>query len=118
EAGASPPQVTLQLRGRPGIRGRVLFDPEDGFLEPEVRVLRIRPNDPPDLVKLAEEPTESTFSRGKESAFAFSDLVPGTYLLGVSRGKGIGPILASEVVQVVDQVVERDLNLPRLQGSE
>ena len=52
-----------------------------------------------------------------ESRYSVPNIAPGRYAVGASRSWN-GPVLAMEVVEVVDGPVERDLRMPPLERSE
>jgi hypothetical protein len=101
--GGSP--VTLRLAGRPGIRGRVILPA--GL---EVADLRV------DLIAWPEgaapEDPWWRFDSGRPAGtsggcvYRFLDLAPGRYLLAVRASRRL---LAREVVEVLEGLVERDL---------
>lgn len=114
DAGAPPQAVVLSLKERPGIRGQVLMDPADEFRRAQVHLQRVQFGSPADTKRLCENPR--SYSVEADSGYAFADLLPGAYLLGVSRGGG--RILAADVVEVANGMVTRDLALPPPQRSD
>ncbi len=106
-------EVTLRLRGRPGIMGRIVIGWGKLVGNPEVRCVAIGAGAEPALSLLdAEGPRVRVSSEGER--FSVVDLAPGRYLVGVylaRSGPGESPA-ETEVVDVADSLVVRDLVVP------
>jgi hypothetical protein len=117
EVGGVASTVTLFLRARTGIRGRVIFPRDE---EPEsvlVLLQRLAPGREPDPERLLEMGTKSTAFRTKSWAFEFLDLDPGTYLLGAARQFG-APIARTALVHIDAGLVEQDLVVAPLEPED
>jgi hypothetical protein len=111
EAGGEPPTATLRLRGRPGIRGSIRFEDgiDDGqYFVTTVRVPRGVEAGPGLLLTAARSAGHSIWPEG--GRFAITDLEPGLYVLGATRGGG--EVATWCEVEVTEGLVERDLVIP------
>jgi len=113
-AGTAPAELVLVLRERLGIRGRVIF-PKDGLtgLLAWVRLLPLAPGAELDLALLADARTTS-FVRGDDD-YAFLDLEPGRYAVGVTCGAS--ELRAHAVVEVLEGLLDQDFELPPVDRS-
>jgi Carboxypeptidase regulatory-like domain/PDZ domain len=114
-AGEKPPKLTLRLRPRPGIRGKVTF--ADGVATDSVRVALqpVHGNADPDPV-LLERASKTTWVRAHDDmTYTFSDLAPGTYLIGVLVDR---KAVVSAIVTVAGGMEECDLVVPSPDLSE
>jgi PDZ domain len=117
EPGRPLPRVVLQLRSRPGITGHLLLSKGDDFRFGVIHCLRVDPGRPPDLKRLVSEGmTNFSLRPEKGHLFTITGILPGTYLIGASRGNG--PVLVADTVEVADQMVTRDLAMPPLARSD
>jgi hypothetical protein len=117
EAGGEPPTATLRLRGRPGIRGSIRFEDgiDDGqYFVTTVRVPRGVEAGPGLLLTAARSAGHSIWPEG--GRFAITDLEPGLYVLGATRGGG--EVATWCEVEVTEGLVERDLVIPAPDPSE
>ncbi len=102
--------VTLRLRGRPGIVGRIVIDWGKLVGNPEVKCVAIGADVAPVPSLLDADGPRVRVSREGER-YSVLDLAPGRYLLGVylvRTGAGQSPARI-EVVDVADFLVVRDL---------
>lgn len=122
-AGVQPPALTFQLKGRPGIKGKLIFPKGEEIRSPNVTVVRSPDGSLPSIQKIREESM-----RGRRlsfegpgfnapSSFSFTDLAAGTYALVYLRTYQ-GPIAAAELVEVKDSTVFKDLVVPPLERGE
>ena len=110
-AGTTPPAVLLSIESRPGIRGRVVFPAERlPNTIAEVHLLAIPPSGQVDLKALAYADPTVRLLRG-DAQFAFLDIAPGRYAVGVNRDWG-SPINAHEIVEVGADILQCELRLP------
>ena len=116
DAGVQASEVVLTLRDRLGVRARV-YDGPGERIEGRLmaRMMPLAAGEEVDLTLLAD--SNQTEWVQPSRTFEFLDLKAGSYAVGVSWGWG-GPIAAHEVVQVVDEIVELDLQLPALDEQE
>jgi hypothetical protein len=116
QAGTPLPPITLEVKGRPGIKGLLHFDPQEKFKDVEVWLSRIRPGTTPDPKVLSRQGGGSISNRSRGSSFLFNDLLPGSYVLAASHGRA--SFLVAEVVEIADRMVEHDLTVPLTDSSE
>jgi hypothetical protein len=110
--GASPPAVTLRLKGSPGIRGEVRQLGGVGRKQQLVKLEVLATGATPDLKELAQNrAAQNVWAR--DGRYTFKDLVPGRYVVGVSRSWN-EKIAASAVVEVRDSMVVQDLEIAAL----
>ncbi|MCP5065883.1 MAG: hypothetical protein GY946_04890, partial [bacterium] len=109
--GEPAPRATLELIGRPGIRGRVILPEPLEMFHPEVAAIRFEGETPPDA-------NEAMQSRGRNSGnfdrrdntYSLKEMEAGRYLLMVSfDGRSVEH---SVVVDVGNSVLVQDLELP------
>lgn len=117
EPGRQPPAVTLQLKGRPGVKGKVLFPKDEESDQAQVRLMRLAPGAAPDLERLGREGNIAWVHSHNKFSYAFRDLAPGTYAVGVQRGYQ-GPAVAAETVEVADHMVVRNLTVPAIDPAD
>lgn len=108
-ADAPPDPLTIQLRIRAAISGRVLVPPDENPWSLEVFILRVQPGSRPDPGLLLSAGT-SRSAMEKAYAFAAINLQPGTYAVGVGWSRGRIDVI--EVVEVAGGTVDVDLRLP------
>jgi hypothetical protein len=114
--GLPTPPLQLRLAGRSGVRGRVLFAAEDVRGDaPHVHLLALAPGQDPDPEALASAEPEQWIQQSGE--FAFLDLPPGRYALGVTRSWN-GPVEAQRIVEVGLGIERCDLEVPRLDPGQ
>jgi len=110
EAGASAPALRFDLRGRLGIRGVVRTANAKAETERMyVHAMPLAPLQEVDLGLLSDSDQRESVRIGEE--FAFLDLEPGRFVVGVSRSWR-SPIVAHQVVEVSASSVTCDLELP------
>jgi hypothetical protein len=110
--------VVFVLRGRPGIRGKVLFPPGEEWDQPQVLLQRLGKDEKASAAGLRASSREATRRyRSVGEGYAFSDLAPGRYGVGVARGHE-GPVVVFEEVEVGEGPVTRDLRVPPADPSE
>ncbi len=105
-AGAAEVEVSLPLQPRLGIRGRVVL-PDGERIDDILVSLRGGSADPGR--RRAAEGMKKTWA-GARGSFSFGDLAAGVYRLEASLADG--RLLASEVVELEDSWVTRDLEPP------
>ncbi len=109
--GVVPPPVTLELKGEPGVRGRVLRP--DGTLAQAAMVrLLAQESGAPDFKRLAEG-NDLPSAWAENGEYLFREVKPGRYVVGVARSWR-GPVLAHAEVEVRSGMVVKDLVLPEL----
>src|SRR4030095_2984532 len=114
-AGAAPPPVTLQLRERPGIRGRVVFPPGEE-MDAMVFAQRWDSASPPDYQQLLAVGSGQSARRSKGFRFFFRDLLPGRYVVAASRVEG--RVESVDYVDVGDRLHSKDAVLPPLDAVD
>ena len=103
------PSVTLKLKGRPGIAGRVIF-PKGWSLESgQVRALRFV-GDAPSDEELIEEGKSDWIRDGDNFRFSFTDVEPGQYRLGTGLTRYAIDVTVD--ITVTDALVEQDIEVP------
>lgn len=114
--GRQPAPVELRLAGRSGIRGRVHFAADDVRGDAtQVRLLALAPGQAPDPEELGEaEPSQWLHGGGE---FAFLDLAPGRYAVGVTRTWN-GPVAAQRIVEVGAGIERCDLEVPPIDPAD
>ena len=112
KSGVPVEPIVLTLHGRPGIRGRVIF--EDGELVgwTQVRALRFTGTNVPGADRLRQQGKRASAHRNE---YSFQDLKPGRYALGVEIGSRV---VGLTQVEVVDSVVEQDIRLGAFDPAE
>jgi len=108
-APAPPDPLTIQLRLRATITGRVLVPPDENPWSLEVYTLRVQPGTRPDPGLLLSAGT-SRSAMEKAYSFGAFNLQPGTYAVGVGWDKNRIDVI--EVVDVPGGTVDVDLRLP------
>jgi len=111
---AGDPVVDLDfdLKGRPGIHGRVLFAEGVADGQPQVYFARIPANGEMDEAMLrAAGRGDGVRDHNGTFEFRFDDLLPGPHAVGAARDRN-GPILVIERVQVGEGPAKVDLRLP------
>ena len=113
-AGKKTDKLTLRLIDRPGIRGTVAF-PEDER-EGNARIYALAfDGEPPSDQDLARSNLQSYAYSQQGAKFAFPNLAPGRYAVGVASNRGI---LHRETVDVGAVPVEVELKIPVPDPSE
>jgi len=107
----TPGPVTLRLRARPSLRGRLVLP--DGFESDRATVYLLRSP----ASGMAGEPLligqgTSWHSSAPMHEFTFRDLAPGAYTLGVSLGHERDAIHHSESLEIGDGITERSVVMP------
>lgn len=127
ESGKEPPSVTLTVRERVGIKGKLILPAGDNGSDIWVNVMFYE-GLPPDESKFVKRGGGGSY-RGREGYwdgpygggnygqgnYAFLDLKPGTYLLGAVRNQ---KLVASVSVAVSAALVTQDLTIPEMQSGE
>ena len=111
KVGEEPPQLVLELQSRPAVAGRVSFEGE----EPRRAYIWFQKHAGgalPDGADLARGggPRES-LNASLDFRFNFTNLSPGTYVLGAGRTREFAELV--ELVVVADRPVEKNLHVPR-----
>jgi hypothetical protein len=109
-AGRAQETVTLQLKQRLGIGGRVFFPKGEDERQGVVQLMELTPGTEPDLKRLSESSKKSHLW-GQASKYQFSDLAPGTYVVGAKRDWN-APIVVHAVVVLQDKPVVQNLEMP------
>lgn len=117
EAGVTPPQLTLQLKGRLGIQGKVVLDDFGKFDNLRVFLVKIPQGQSPDPSMLENHDKYDWVHEHDGYAYAFKDLSPGTYWIWASLSRQ-GKVLADQVVDVTDSTVNLDLVLPAMDPGD
>ncbi|MCB9915550.1 MAG: hypothetical protein H6828_10435 [Planctomycetes bacterium] len=116
-AGAQPGEVVLTLAPRSGVRGRLLTS---GLLSsddrPTAKLMELAAGAEPNLEALADSNKSSNSWR--DDSYHFYDLEPGRYVVGAARSSWSAPIVAHEVFEVTDGVLELNLTLPEADRSQ
>lgn len=113
EAGTPPPPLTIPLRMRTGIRGRITF-PEPDCVEGAVVHLRRRVpggDDGDDDAKLLEDGMAFCVDAEDSPEFSFYDLASGEWRLGISTGAR-GIVHRETVTLIEGTMLARDLEVP------
>ena len=106
------------LKGRPGIRGRVILPEGQESDDLGVLLQRLADGAQPDAAALRSSGREfQGRRRSDDPAYFFPDLPPGRYAVGVARGRR-GPVVLVEEVEVGTAQVERDLRVPSPDPAE
>ena len=102
--------LQFELRGRAGIRGRIRA-PGDGVGADRmiVRMMPLAPGQDVDLEQLRR--TRTSEHAGPNEEWTFTDLEAGRYVVGTARDYS-APIAVHRVVEVADEMVVCDLELP------
>ncbi len=113
--GKTPERVVIHLRGRPGIRGTIMFADGVDFSGISLYALSFQAGQQPDEELLRKNGTQAwAFKRGTVAmTYAFQDLPDGRYVVGAALGEG--PLLGARVVVVAGRVATcdfRDLKIP------
>lgn len=110
-AGAPAAQVTLRLRPRSVLEGRVR--PPDGLrLGPgTLKLRRLGAGESPDDAALAASKHREWLSPTASAAYSFPDLEPGTWHVGLSLHPDEA-IVGSDVVRIGEGAVVADLRIP------
>jgi uncharacterized protein (DUF2141 family) len=116
------PVLRFALKGRPGIKGRIVFPEGEDTGQTQVflqRLARDQKADPAALRSSGGGGGRGGRGGGRQGQdrYSFTDLAPGRYAVGASRTWN-GPVVAMEEVEVPDGPVERDLRMPPLDRSE
>jgi hypothetical protein len=100
----------FELRGRAGIRGRIRVSGESvGADRLIVRMMPLAPGQDVDLEQLRR--TRTIEHAGPNEEWTFTDLEAGRYVVGTARDYS-APIAVHRVVEVADEMVVCDLELP------
>ena len=115
QAGVAPPALVFELTGRAGIRGHVTLA-HDGVTgsQPQVLMRPLGVAERADLEALAE--SDQNAYVGRAGDYAFLDLDPGRYVVGVRRNWS-DAVSAHALVEVGASIVTCDLELPALDPS-
>lgn len=117
KAGDTPAPMTFQLKGRSGLKGKVVFEEEGEVYRVNVTMVRIPPDSAPDLNLLKQPDKDEWIGWYNEYAFHFKDLAPGAYLVGASLSYR-GEVLVAHVVDVADSTVTQDLVVPPMDPQD
>ena len=112
-AEGEPPAVTLRLRSTSGVHGHLLFPGRKGPSRVSLFLLRAPDSGPvtPTMIRMQGQESQAGDYGGWE--FAFRDLAPGRYVLGVfPDSNGEGPALHTEEIEGGDSVAEREVTVP------
>lgn len=108
----------FELRGRPGIVGRLVYPPGERWRRGRVAIAWLAPGVRADAALLDTDDHRAYTRPGPRAGrYEFKDLRPGRYLLGATRTYN-GPFVVMEEVEVGDGPVERDLHLPPLEREQ
>lgn len=110
EPGADNVELSFELRGHPGLGGRVVFPPGVKPTMATVYALRYTGANPPGLSRLQREGKQDIAYKFDDFSYSISDIRPGTYLLGA--GPARDTILATATVVVEEVPVHQDLLIP------
>jgi hypothetical protein len=113
---APPPELAFTLKGSPGITGHVKLAPTDVEDQLNVKLLPLQSGKEADLAQLAGSNKQARVDP-REGVYAFKDLPPGRYLVGVLRGWQAPVVVHAEVV-VIDSMVTQDFEVPALGKSD
>ena len=113
---APPPELTFALKGSPGITGHVKLAPTDVEDSLNVKLLPLQSGKEADLAQLVGSNKQARVDP-REGVYAFKDLSPGRYLVGVVRGWQ-APLVARAEVVVVDSMVTQDFVVPALEKGD
>lgn len=114
--GSPIPRLELELAGRTGVRGRVTFA-KDGITggRAGILLLGLARDEPLDPERLATS-RKVLWLRGDDE-YAFLDLDPGRYALGVVRTDG-APTCAAREIEIAGGIVRCDFEVPPLDLSQ
>ncbi|MEM8885047.1 MAG: hypothetical protein AAGD14_13325 [Planctomycetota bacterium] len=107
--------IAFRLKGRPGIRGKVVFPRGEQFSNLRVYALRFTGDETPKISTLSSKGKESWVSEHNQFGYSFLDLLPGRYLVGVGARKGA--IFAKTTVDVAQQTTQADLVVDQIDPS-
>ena len=107
--------VAFTIRVRPGVRGRVRFPEGEAPDSVDVFLSQMVDGEPLDDKSVLSGDRDGT-RKSDGFDFAFKDLSPGTYVLGVSRDRK--RLVASETIEISDSLIDRDLEVPALGRDE
>ncbi len=110
EPGQTAPVVALRLKGARGVRGTII-DRGGGRRHTMVKLQALARGAEPDLGSLARNDDHHRWA--SDGSYAFKDLEPGRYAVGVSGGWN-ERIVAHAAVEVGDGMVVQDLEIPPL----
>ncbi|MCZ6788249.1 MAG: carboxypeptidase-like regulatory domain-containing protein, partial [Planctomycetota bacterium] len=113
EFGVPVEPIVLTLHGRPGIRGRIIFEEGELMGWTQVRLLRMTGAKMPRAARLRKHGKRASAHVGGE--YSFPDLKPGRYVLGVEIGSRV---VGLTQVEVEDRVVEQDIRLGAFDPAE
>jgi hypothetical protein len=102
--------VTMQLKVRAGILGRILVPADEAPFSLEVYVLQVKPGTRPDPKLLRSAGTSQSAWEGNQYSFSAFQLQPGTYAVGVGWSRDRIDVI--EVVEAAGGDVSVDLRLP------
>lgn len=110
--------AVFRLRGSPGIRGEVRFKNGMKFRTARVYALRFAGDTPPSEEQLSKRGKETWvwFGEGGDKSYAFQDLPPGRYLVGVGARRGI--LFHTEVADVGNRMTTCDLEVTRIDPED
>ena len=115
--GGTVSELTFALKGRSGIKGKVVFPKGEELRGMRVYAAPARPDQQLDAERLRREGKDDWVSDHDDYAYAFKDLAPGTYVVGIARGYN-GPLVVAETVEVTDHMVTQDLVIPPIEPWE
>ncbi|MBL8843240.1 MAG: hypothetical protein JNL90_17095 [Planctomycetes bacterium] len=113
EAERTAGPIALRLEGTPGIRGTIV-NRRGGDRHVMVKLLALARGAEPDLKLLAR--SDGSHHWSTDGSYAFTDLAPGRYVVGVS-GNWQDRIRAHAVVEVGAGMVVQDLEIPPLERA-
>ncbi|MBP9892116.1 MAG: hypothetical protein KBG84_09425 [Planctomycetes bacterium] len=127
EAGKEPPSITLTVKERVGIKGKLILPAGDTGADIWVNAMFYE-GAPPDEAKFIKRGGGGYYRGGEgywggpngggsngQGSYVFLDLKPGTYLLGAVRNQ---KLVASVSVMIGGAMVTQDLAIPEMQSSE
>jgi len=107
--GVTPAPVHFELKARPGICGKVAMPSGENNSSANIYTLKLESSEKPDDEKLRSS-GKSTWVHSHRPKYAFLDLQPGTWAVGLTFDQRTFVMI--ETVTVKDSVVELDLEPP------
>jgi len=116
-AGEPFPALVLELKGRPGIHGKVVLP--EGEVATNLRIYLAAAPEGSDLdeVQLKNGGKQAWANASRGLTYSFPDLAPGRYAIGAGRSYN-GPLTVMDFVTVREGPVEHDLEVPELARSD